>query len=263
MMEAIMEVALIPPVSRIASTMNLRMQMLIPSALKHKTYRSCYKYLGEWDGAYVIMDNGMFEEDIPRSHEQVIALASEYKADEIVIPDVRGNFQASLDLMRQFLDIGGVDLKHFNYMAVLQGEDLPELITCFKAYLNELEPMVTQGKIVFGLPRRLGEDIGAHVRVEVVDSVRAMYPEAKFHFLGLNRMWMHDFAIAKNYHRGSIRSVDTSAPFVWAYHGREMQCAYTGNLTVTDYFAAPGQLFDLTLVNRNIDTLKAWANGGQ
>lgn len=259
-----MDIALIPPLARLGSVTCDRYQMMLPSGLKYSKYRTFYKYLGEWDGAYVIMDNGMFEEDKPRSHEQVIALASEYKANEIVIPDERGSFLGSLNLMRQFLNVGGIDLKYFNYMAVLQGEDLPELITCFKAYLNELEPLVTQGKVVFGIPRRLGESIQHDIRVVVIDSILNEYPGTKFHFLGLNRQWPRDFSIAYGYHRGNIRSLDTSAPFIWAYYGAELRSSVaTTMLGIPDYFEVPGPMYDPTLVNRNIRTLKVWANGGQ
>ena len=90
------------------------------------------------------------------------------------------------------------------------------------------------------------------------------YPDVKFHFLGLNRMWLQDFAVAHKYHRGSIRSIDTSAPFVWAYHNRELESFKVAlHFEVPDYFQVPGPEFNLTIVNRNIDTLKAWANGGQ
>lgn len=262
-----MDVALIPPLCKLSSNVGMRMQMMLPSNLKWHKYETHYRYLSEWDDSYVIMDNGMFEEDKPRSHEEIIKMAIDYKVNEIVIPDARADFKTSLTLMQQFLDTSGPDLNSFNLMAVLQGETQEELVTCFEAYEFELQDQIDDGKVVFGLPRRLGEAMTYDARVQIVDTILGHHPDnknIKFHFLGLNRMWLNDFATSLRYHRGAVRSIDSSAPFVWAFYGAELRYSRKQVFEVPpDYMIADVNMYNATLVNRNIDTLKVWANGGE
>lgn len=255
-----MEVALIPPYSELARIRNRMFQMILPSGLKDSRYRGAY-FPPRMSGKFVILDNGMFEDDMFTT-ENLIELVDKWAPDELVMPDVRGDMESTLEAMDRFLNV--FEQIHFDWtptlMAVVQvdsAKQIPEFIQ--RAIDLEGVHVGNEGAFTFGIPRRLVETIGTFARVNVVDFLQEMVPDNAIHLLGYARNGCDpkEFNEFKEL-SDRVRSADTEAPFLWAYCG-----SYLTNPTP---YERPGNWMNITnlpsaLVKENISLIDRWAHG--
>jgi hypothetical protein len=253
-----MEIALIPPVSRLHTNLSSKTQMLIPAALKYHKYSVHYHYLSEWDGSYIIMDNGMFEHGM-LSSDGLVDLALKYHAHEIVVPDAKGDRDKSINLAEDFMNAWPKDAD-MSFMFVPQGQSLEEVTECIDAYTS-LIAHLSLPKAIIGLPRWMGEEFVPNARLLLLDYLADNAPEMKAHLLGVNRKMPADVREAAKIHRGYVRSMDTDAPFVWAWYGVELSETPSNAERPTEYFNADPDMYPIDLINKNIRTLREWANG--
>src|SRR5688500_6124898 len=73
------------------------------------------------DLAYTILDNGAFE-GMTLTTGNLLSLAKEIGVNEIIIPDVLGSTDGTLQLLEEFTnEIASHPVQEFQYMAVAQG----------------------------------------------------------------------------------------------------------------------------------------------
>jgi hypothetical protein len=122
---------------------------LAPYALKDKKYKQYFIDAKE-KGRYVIMDNGVAENDLIDDNKMT-DLAIEMKVDELVIPDTIGNYEKTIQQREEFLIKYYYKLKKSNIklQSVIQGNTYSE-------YLCDYEQLEQNEFIdVIGIPFRM------------------------------------------------------------------------------------------------------------
>jgi hypothetical protein len=203
------KLALIPPPSNADFMLQTDYQLVLPSFLKHEednkydnTVRICQER-----GDYIILDNGVAEGLGLDNEEDLYGLAKEFKVSEVVIPDVYGEWEPTLDKV--------VDWKYdedFKHMAVVAAKTYDEARRLIDAYLDS--PLID----CIGLPRLLLDhlDVGArwHFAGYLTHAIKEEGVEV--HFLGMNSNFMKEMLGYSTMAKAGVRGVDTSAPFVYA-----------------------------------------------
>jgi hypothetical protein len=177
----------------------------------------------------------------------LIKTARYIRADEIVVPDIMGNAQKTIALAYKFEAFAESNM---NYMGVVQGKNIAEIIKCATA-LSFLEYIT-----VLGLPRVLANTIHRDIRVNFCESLRDMYDrQLPIHCLGSSE----DPAEVMSLARTQARSIDTSVPFVAAYKKQHINL-FAYDKRQKNYFDLPmPDLATRELVEDNVRTYLAWA----
>jgi hypothetical protein len=267
-----LQLALIPPVSMLHHLVSRELQMCLPEGLDNsEMYRQTYKYLGTHPGCYVILDNGMFESGEYMGDFDLLQYAKEYKVDEIVMPDVRGRSEDTLEAQRHFMRIFhrayGMTppSKTPNLMSVIQGHTVREaeehVLKVADSWACEMV-RGRYGKVVFGIPRRMSEDTGERSgRIDLVEMIASHYgPMFPIHLLGLSRSNPRELQYIAREFGEFVRGIDTDAPFVWTAEKKHLDADDTAERQ-EDYLSMEASHFPGPLVRHNIDTLEKWCRG--
>jgi len=245
-----MKLALIPPYTQMNSIFRTNYQLVLPEHLTDKRYQEAY-IAARRNGDYLILDNGAAEGDL-LSPGELRSKAIGLMVNEIVVPDVLGNMMETLQLAKEFFQLG-VD-KRFKYMGVIQGQTLDECCACVEAYYSE-HPNIR----VLGIPRHLIDTTkNKAVRSELAQYIYSNYPGYQMHLLGTNPGYIKELRDhAQDFHRAMVRGVDTSAPFNYAWGAKSMLKG--------ERCDRPEYYFDIALpttqsLDYNIQLLKAWAD---
>jgi hypothetical protein len=237
------------------------LQMVLPERLKNAHYRN--RYHPEWrpTDQFVILDNGMFEKDM-MSNENLIELADRWKPNELVMPDVRGNATATLLAIDKFLNMyEQVELScNPSLMAVVQVREF-DVINDFIKRVAEIYYVVhnMQAPLTFGIPRRLAETLGSHIRVTIAAAIRDILPQVNVHLLGYARNGIAPSKFNEVSLLSSlVRSIDTDAPFVWAHYGSELRTDPTAYERPANYENLIET--DRRLIKANVKILDGWAH---
>lgn len=246
-----MKLALIPPYSQMITTVRTDYQLVLPEHLANKQYQEAY-ITARRNGDYLILDNGAAEGNL-LSHGELRGMALGLMVNEIVVPDVLGNMDETLQLTKDFFRFG-VDHR-FKYMGVVQGKTFDECCACVEAYYE------TFGEItVLGIPRHLISTCDDdQVRSNLALYIRRTHPGYQVHLLGTNPEYIRELKDKQHeFHIAGVRGVDTSAPYNYAY--------YAKSLLDGDIALRPDNYFDVSIsqtqaLNYNIELLKTWTNG--
>ena len=159
--------------------------------------------------AYKIMDNSIIELGSAFSMEQLIAEARKCRANEIILPDVYRDAQATIQRAKDSIlwleDHGCAD--EFRLMAVAHGRDLAEVAMSILAYKNM--PRIS----VIGIPKVLSTfDLN---RIKIASYARNMTGK-EVHLLGC---W---YTLGEYRYKdlSDIRSTDTCLPSILAKTGK-------------------------------------------
>lgn len=177
-------------------------------------------------GHYIILDNGVYERGVALSGNELMALAREIEASEIVVPDYFKERNLTHHAVFGFLEEHWEEIHrlNLNIMIVPQGKDTPDWIKA----LTELQYAMSNVHVEFGiLPRQITWGIPKWISEERnrIDLVHALpnenqYRKAspyKYHLLGLSKIQeLLHFEYLPDY----LRSLDTSLPVRAAVHGR-------------------------------------------
>lgn len=255
-------IALIPPYSFLLDLRNRPLQMFLPTCL-NGPYSQRYRKLSH--GSHVILDNGMFEDNKPIDNDTLLRMAELYLADEIVVPDVRNDSEKTLEAVKTFLSdlfdairTGLLEGQDPNLMFVVQGESQRHR----KKMIDELAEHYTPANSVIGFPRFLTRDEHT-TRLELMEYVASKYGSRfKLHMLGLSREWPAELLRATRQFGSHLRGLDTSAPYVYAYHGVTIRPQWdAGGERPNDYFSISAKRIEERLVQFNIHILESWARG--
>lgn len=207
---------------------------------------------------FKILDNGAAEGALFQP-EELITIGWELGVDEIVIPDVLGDYQKTKDLVQQFARFMQRNPlpPGFNpgFMGVVQGKNVSELTACIRTYA--MQPFITS----IALPRILAKTLGDEfIRYHLTDPRTAFYNEiikprfeGNVHCLGATENPREVILLASH----PVRGIDTS--MVGAYSMAQKELRWDEYVPrQNDYFR--GEYLDVELANRNHLTYLEWAN---
>jgi hypothetical protein len=253
-----MDIALIAPYSYLDVQDGLRMQMMLPVGLDNENYSSRYMTWGKDPSKYVILDNGMFEGNaLPTG--QLLDIASRYHVDEIVMPDKQANGYESLLMQKNFYAHWNAQAMTGTYdtklMAVVQGG--PDHIDRIAEWSTSIP-----GRITLGFPRRMTERKDqAYSRLEQIEyTIRKYGKQFEIHMLGMSRRWPGEVLAAARQFGPYIRSMDTSAPWVYAAKGLKLPTNISEIVDrEDDYFTADKSRYPILIVSDNLEILDGWS----
>lgn len=259
-----MKIALIPPVSQLSRLEGRKYQMMIPSFARSIVYRNYYKMLGEKPQYHLMLDCGAFE-GAPLSQHDLLEMAIEYKADEVVPPDILGDGAESFHMLNEFMSKtrhpAFASRLRAKVMAAVQGQTLGQ---CY-AYIDRIYNSGLYMDIpTLGIPKHLTETTGHYdARTQIARYIDKKHPGVfTIHFLGF--VGPGD---AIEGARLDVRSLDTSAPFICAAENMLLSgsSALAEPSTVPkrqiNYTALGKEYFHPKVINANIDILDMWAQG--
>jgi hypothetical protein len=252
-----MRLAIIPPLGferYFPMSDGIQMGLCVGSCINSPWYTTALTEASR-RGDYVILDNGAAEGD--RCANRVLKeTANLINAREIVLPDVIGQRGRTLTDIQTYLKYHSDSTK--NYMAVVQGRDFDDL----RRFVKDVVDLQV---LTLGIPRDLVATITLSARLDLANWIESEFPgRFQIHFLGTNPLWIDEIKQAAKY-AGHVRSVDTSAPFVYA--GRNLFLGDSDTRKFKNVQRSQGYLkgeFALMyppLLDRNIQVMKAWAQG--
>lgn len=173
-----------------------------------------YKEIGD---AYKILDNGAYEGSC-LSIWQLLSLGKSVQADDIVLPDVLFDAEATLSLAREatnYIKEHKSELSH-NYMFVVQGKTIKEMIHCYKqAFLSGVCINI------IGIPKHASK-LSANARGEIIQGILDFHSEEDipnkeliFHLLGCAETPL-ELGLLNMRYGEYIRSCDTALAYVYA-----------------------------------------------
>lgn len=188
--------------------------------LSDEKYRDFYENRRLSKVDYIILDNGAYEDQRVPFHK-LYKLANTLQVNELVMPDVLGDKQKTLDV---WLDAYQTVVDHHrktrtrfptHLMSVPQGKDIDEWIECAIR-------MVNVGLVdVLGVPKLLLEYEGPQSRINAITRLKEAIPREAFpqmHLLGCGKH-PEEPAWAYNEHPDVVRSVDSSIAYVYTVNG--------------------------------------------
>jgi hypothetical protein len=206
-----MRLALIPPTVMMEHTLLTDVQMVLaPQYLNSDGYREEVNRLHKQGPSYIILDNGACEGQLLSMHDLQDA-ALELHPTELVLPDVLGDYEQTVELVRSWpRKLLSQDVR---LMAVLQGQTWEEFSKCLLAYA-ELPYIYS-----IGIPRHMPATL---------DDPMARVNTANFIFRNYGRRWpLHALGANTAYpteasflHHAKFRSIDTSLPYTFAFANR-------------------------------------------
>src|SRR6266702_2418333 len=256
-----MEIALIAPPSLLDYVKNREYHMVLPVYLKDSNY---YRYYYERTSilapvVHTMLDCGAYEGEALGGSE-LLNLAHDLRADEVISPDTMGDAVASYKKLTKLLSYrkhpSRAHKRNFHIMVPVQGRSVEE---CY-AFVDRVAAIAAGNAIkTFGLPKCLVETTSwAEIRITLLRYIQERYEGAfDVHFLGYNS---HGETLQAAL-RGA-RSMDTSMPFVvaaagWSL-GEHKQIPRDRELDLREAMTSTPP--DPELVKGNIDLLDAWAH---
>jgi hypothetical protein len=204
-----MKLALIPPPKNPEWMSETDYQLVLPSFLQHRNYKDMVSWCAD-RGDYVILDNGVAEGIPVESEQDLYRLASTIGASEIVIPDVYGDKEGTLEKLK-----GWKFSEDFKHMAVVAAQNIDEAWDLIQIYVDD--PRID----CIGLPRLLLDTVDVGFRWHCAGWLRNHIERdgVEVHLLGTNPNFLAEMHGYSTMATAGIRGVDTSAPFVYAAKG--------------------------------------------
>lgn len=204
-----------------------------------------------------MIDNGANEGQTVTT-QLLMERAARYGVREIVVPDELDSRDRTIQKARHFwttLVNSPYAYTSYDYMGVAQGSTKLEVETCIESF-SKLGFVKT-----IGIPRRLIRRTGnSIIRIELARTIRQRYGNRfQIHFLGMSPHWLGEIAFATQ-EVPFVRSVDTSAPFVYAMEGKKIHRQAEPIHRRPNYFDDM-QVINEDLLQDNIRVLKRWVNG--
>jgi hypothetical protein len=179
-------------------------------------YTKFYGRIGGRLGKFLIMDNGVVEGD-PRPIEELVHKAHGVNADELVLPDMFYDKEATLEIAANALAYVKVTSSK-RTMVVPQGKDFVEWFDCART-------MLTWDVDTIGIPKLLVKMLGRDGRLEALEALQPFLGDKDVHMLGCYESPLELKLIENQVRAGKIkpvRSVDSAIAYVYARSGIKM-----------------------------------------
>lgn len=241
-----MLVACIPPLALCNEdyVINQKAHLFLPQLFVYPQY---VQYVDNAVG-YKILDNGAAE-GYSTELESLIEMAQDWKIDEVVIPDIIGDCDLSIELARW---AGRVNKPQgVKFQAVVQGTSVAEALKSFRE-LRRLEHVDT-----IAIPRHFNKfhPTSRHALMASLAEAAEFWYEKPIHCLGYHS-WMAEI---KALARLPIRSLDTSTPFHMAQHGLSLDTSPVNVARQEDFFLWEPDDEQRRLAQHNFNTFVRWA----
>lgn len=241
-----MKVAIIPNLAVLEYDTGSMHMMLPEPYMREQRYRdyynSCY--------GYKILDNGEAEGLRMRPRE-LMEMAVQLGADEVVVPDHLGNCDKTIELAKDFQRTAR-KYPGFNFMGVLQGQTHAEYMKCFMEL--SMLPYIT----TIGIPRNICKVLGSKwARVALAEMIADSYDShmRPYHALGATS-WIREVAALSEI--PIFRSIDTSLPVVLGLEGLDIRTSkYIDRQP--DFFERQPEHLQREHILDNIDSYRDWA----
>lgn len=153
----------------------------------------------------VMLDNGAWPGDGGKTMDpgQYLSVVKDIRPDIVVVPDVLGDAEKTMDIASKFLEIADDD--NCILMCPLQGKTVTENINMAYWWKTEMESK----PFIFGVPKGT-IPMMLPPRAETIRAVTAIIPWAKFHLLGY-RFGRPDYS--------QVISIDTKKPVKECFTG--------------------------------------------
>ncbi|MCA1799909.1 MAG: hypothetical protein LC687_00320 [Actinobacteria bacterium] len=218
-----MHTAIITPRENLFNFSHLtRFDMMVPdhfTGAAANSYKTRARRVADY-GHYIILDNGTYERGVSLSGNDLMNLAVEIGAREIVLPDYWKKTSATHHAVHGFLEEHWETIRDtdMNLMIVAQSEDASQWVRSLKELQYSLkrhyvEYGISSHQITWGIPKWVSE---TYNRLELV---RDLPLDQNYHLLGLSDLseLMMFNTVPKN-----LRSMDTSFPIRAAIEGRDL-----------------------------------------
>lgn len=259
------DIALIPPGPIAAEYTEGRPFQMALAGVLHKPSETDYAefYNHAWKNRSVVwmLDNGAWEGEMLETPD-LIQVAHRYGATEMIAPDILRDPYGTLELTTKFLDtMANLAHPQFspkpNIAAVAHGKSVGEALN-FVTELNirDVERQVRTISISRTVCYKSGNPTA---RFELALEIKHRFKDRyAIHLLGLSDEWPTELQHCVSV-PGLIRSLDTAAPFTFAYSGFPIEAIGLMKVPRPDnYFQLTGGDISRVLIERNIKTLDLW-----
>lgn len=250
-------VALIPPRGLHAYALQSHMHMALATTacFKNPDYVELYQSVTD----FIILDNGANEDGQSAPADRIDFYAETIGASEIVLPDVMGNRDRTINAIDRFLISHRGIAEKYRCMAVLHAPTQRQTLNTVAYY--EDNPYIK----TLGIPRMYVDQVGQlGARISLAGEIQKFYGDRfAIHFLGAVPEWPAEVRSAAKY-VPFIRSLDSSLPFNFTIAG--LKLADNSRKVVrrpATYFTRDFGGLNRDLLKANIDTFKEWANGNK
>ena len=255
-----MQLAFISPIDALPMTEDQALHLMLPQLVDEPEYKRHFLKMRRL-GKRIILDNGA-NEGFEISDKELAKIAGDFFVDELVLPDVMGDFHATVARSKDFLNQQRLNLRReVEFGFVLHGRTYYDAISNFDFLMNSRE-LYSQISVIY-LPRMMVREVGDRVRINVADYIFTQAPKLNkhIHFLGASPLWMLECKEASQLAVGPkkrIRSMDTSAPFVYARAGKYVdEGVYKRNEKT--FFHSPLSIDQRLMARENMDAMNRWA----
>jgi hypothetical protein len=241
-----MKVAHIVPVSLLSLTRFNDYHLVLPHLMDNEEYAEFYR--SEAYG-HKILDNGIAE-GIEFNWDQLVNIAHDIQAHEVVVPDYMGDCDRTIALADKFEPIARAN-PGLKYMGVIQGKSYSEIVKCFAYY-----ELVADWVSVLAIPRVLANTIHKDIRWNFVnafeDRIRERFEAV--HFLGASSNIKEVLLLKDTIGRG----IDTSMPAVMGLDNRMIDIdSYV--IRQSGFFEAKPKQKQVICIEHNLHKYVEWA----
>jgi hypothetical protein len=212
--------ALIPPHEYALASINKdQTYLFLPQFLGDTDYKE-YVKTARNTARWTILDNGAFE-GATIDGLDLVSLASYYSIDEVVVPDVLGDAEATLRSLGTLIeDLDPDEWHNRRYAVVVQGTSYDECCSFIDRVVMMKNTYALSGLKTFCIPKHLGkttygnEITRSTIRLRLANYIHSKHTDRfEVHFLGAMPNYIGELAHLQTY---NVRSVDTSMPYVYA-----------------------------------------------
>lgn len=240
-----MKVAHIVPTSLLDLTKFNDYHLVLPHLLDQS--REYFDFYRDVSG-HKILDNGVAE-GVDFDWHLLFQYGFKIGAAEIVVPDVMGNCNATIELARKFEPFAKAH-REFKYIGVVQGKSMVEIVKCFTWF--QLAGWIN----VLAIPRVLANTIHKDIRPNFVTAFEDQIKDSfeAVHFLGASSNIKEVLLLKDTIGRG----IDTSMPAVMGLDKRLIDVdGYVGRQD--GFFEAKATQKQLMCIEHNLNTYVDWA----
>ena len=162
-------------------------------------YREVFSDLDE--KPFIIMDNSVIELGEPVSNEVMHEACDIVRADLIVLPDVLGDMEKTIEMSTKTSLEWYTDFDSIPFMCVPQGTTMKEFTTCAELLMK------LPGVRAWGVPRHVTGRLGT--RHHLVYALMVLRPMFTMHLLGFSDNIQDDISVAR---ASGVNGIDSAVP---------------------------------------------------
>jgi hypothetical protein len=181
---------------------------------KQNKYTKFYRQMGLISTKYLILDNGVIEQNKATDIVELVKKAMSVSADEIILPDVIMDSERTLDAGEEALKWVRNNFP-FKIMAVPQGKTREEWLDC-------AEIMLGWDIDCIGIPKSLSLLGSRDIRIDVLHTLGKKLRGLDIHLLGCQKspMEVRLMALAmRDQYIPEVRGIDSALPYVFTKAG--------------------------------------------